>query len=171
MAFIVETGAGLADANAYLSVADFKSYHDDRGNVYTGSNDTAISQAIVQATDYIERRFGPRFVGVRASDIQALSWPREDAVYPDGREALNVPKEVGYATAEYAFRALTAPLAPDPAYDTTNGAVIEREERAGPIVERYKFGNGGMTSTFRSYPAADSLLAELCFSSSFLWRV
>lgn len=171
MAFVVETGSGLSNANANISVADFKSYHGDRGNDLTAFSDPQIEQAIVRATDYIELRFGSRFVGVRLTQTQSLSWPRDDAYYPDGRLAPAMAPEVAYATAEYGFRSLSEPLAPDPDYDVTNGAVIEREERAGPIVERYKFGGGGVISSFRKYPQADALLKDLTFTSGQLWRV
>lgn len=171
MAFTVEDGTGLADANAYISVDAFKEYHDDRGGDYSSYSDEQIQQGIVRATDYIERRFGARFVGSRETATQSLSWPRQYAYYKDLREALLVPLPVQQATAEYGLRALAATLAPDPDYDGTNGKVVEREERAGPIVERYKFGQGGVIYTFRKYPLADAILSELTYSPGYLLRV
>ena len=162
MAFVVEDGTGVPTANAFISVAFFKAYHDERGGDYSAlTPDAKIEQVIVQATDYIQRRFGDKFVGARLTTTQALSWPRQYAYYPDGRAALLVPIEIQQATAEYALRAAAGPLAPDIVYDQTNAPVIEREERAGPIVERYKFGGGGTSTSYRKYPLADSLLKSL----------
>lgn len=162
MAFVVEDGNGLSTANAFITVAFFKDYHEDRGNDISALiPDSKIEQLIVKATDYINRRFGRKFVGRRAYEGQGLSWPRAGAYYLSGWAAEGVPVEVRQATAEYALRANAGDLAPDLTYDQTNAPVTEREERAGPIVERYKFGGGGMASTFRKYPLADSLLTEL----------
>lgn len=173
MAFVAEDGTGLSNANAFADVAFFKTYHDDRGNSYTTlSSDTLIQQVLVRASDYIQRRFGTKFVGLPLNDSQTLAWPRQDAYYPSGWAIEGIPLEVKQATAEYALRAVSGSLAPDPSYDVSNGPIVEREERAGPIVERYKFGQGGMVMTFRKYPLADSLLAPLLVGggSTFLLR-
>jgi len=161
MAFVVEDGTGVQAANAFISVAQFKDHHDTRGNDYSTllPSDTVIQEAIVRATDYLNMRFGLLFVGyVSEHSNQGLSWPRQDAYYVSGKQISGVPVEVVQATAEYALRAASGSLAPDITYDITNAPVTEREERAGPIVERYKFGGGGVASSFRRYPLADKLL-------------
>lgn len=172
MAFITEDGTGLLNSNAWISVAYFKDYHDTRGNDYSGAaSDTVIEQKIVQATDYITRRFMGTWIGYRQGDNQSLDWPRISAFYPDGRAALGVPLELKQACAEYALRAIADTLAPDPTYDDTNAPIVSREEQVGPIREAYTFGYFGATTSFRKYPLADSLLKELTVRGRELLRV
>lgn len=158
MTLVVQDDNGtVAGANGYLSVADFKLYHDARANSYAGSNDSAIGAAIVKATDYLDGRF--RFVGERRNspDIQATQWPRNGAYDGDRRMITGIPREVKEATAEYALRALSAPINPDPSRDVTGAAVAERSESVGPISETVKFV-GGATFVLPKYPTADNKL-------------
>lgn len=117
MPFIVEDGTGLADANAYASVAEVTAYATDRGLAFTGSQ-SAQEAAIIRATSYLDARYGSRFNGERLRlRLQALVWPRSQATDTDGSliDGLTVPREIKAATAEAAIRELATPggLAPD----------------------------------------------------------
>ncbi len=88
MAFTVETGEGLSTANAYVAVAAFKTYHKYRSNSIGTAGSGDIQDAIVKATDYIDRRFRNRFIGIRkerdrstnaTTPAQRLEWPRSGA--------------------------------------------------------------------------------------------
>lgn len=153
MAFVVETGDGLTDSNAYSAVAEVDTYHTDRGNTkWTGSNGVKQS-AIIRATDYIEKRFGKRFRGVRRTKEQSLQWPRINA-YDDADYMYDfneVPEKLKQATAEYALRALLlGELAPDippnvPGMNnatgsttteiTPSGSITAKKEVVGPLEE------------------------------------
>lgn len=159
MAFVVESGVGLSNANAYLSVADFKSYHDDRGQSYASYSDSQIQYAIIKATDYLDYRF--TFIGIRRLETQSLEWPRLNAFYSDGRMASLVPVEVQEACAEYAFRALSATLAPDPIYDDSNSLIANKTSKVGPLEVTKEYSRGGNPVMFRAYPAVDMRLKEL----------
>ena len=67
MAFTIEDGTGVAGANAYITAADTTAYLVDRGrkdeNSWGTAGTNAQNAAIVSATDYIERRWGDRFLG------------------------------------------------------------------------------------------------------------
>lgn len=67
MAFIVENGSGILDANALASVSFVTNYLTDRGRETENSWSTATTaqqqQAIVAATDYMEGRFRDRYKG------------------------------------------------------------------------------------------------------------
>ena len=147
MAFTVEDGTGLNAANAYLALADFKTHHDDRGSDYSDFDDTAIEQGIVQATDYIDKRFGRRFRGCKSTYAQGLEWPRVDAYTDEDYTLRDVPVPLEKATAEYALIALRlardlAPI-PQPGFsivdpvtgevDEGGGQVSEKKEVVGPI--------------------------------------
>lgn len=109
MSIVVETGAGLTNANAYLSEADADAYFADRGNptAWTGANKAA---ALIYATAHIDGRYN--FVGSVQVLTQSLKWPRLDAYDDEGRlEASGaVPTRIEYATAELALLHLSTAL-------------------------------------------------------------
>ena len=160
MAFTVESGSGDSGANAYLSAADVTTHHTDRGN--TAWDDFQIADqetAIVRVSDYLDKRFGVRFVGLRKTKGQGLEWPRLDAFDQDGYllsgpDAL--PRQLLKACSEYALRAaICGVLAPDaplpvPKQDLTDslavrpdqvetGQITRSREKVGPLEEEKWF--------------------------------
>lgn len=161
MAFVAEDGTGLANANSYCSVAFADSYFSDRGiTTWTGA-DSVKQSALIKATDYIENRF--TFKGTPYSDDQALHFPITDC---ETGLAAEMPVKLLKATAEYAFRVLSAELAPDPTVDDTGGKVIEKTEKVGPLEETTKYSEATSIQRFRPYPMADILLKGLVYSSN-----
>jgi len=159
VAFTVEDGTGVAGANAYISVAEAKAYWDDRGFAYGSYSDPQIQVAIVKATDYIEQRYRLRFKGLRESSDQPLSFPRIYLYDANGTLVSGVGARLKAATAEYAQRALSSTLAPDPAIDDTNQVLARKRQKVGPIETDTTF-TGGVAAAFRPYPTADALLEE-----------
>lgn len=159
MAFTPQDSTGLvAGANAYITVAEFKAYHDDRGNSYAAApTDPDIEKAIVRASDYLDERFS--FVGTRRNlrPVQTTEWPRTGAYDRDGAAVNDIPDAVKEATAEYALRAISAALNPDPDRDTSGAAVAKKAEAVGPISESVEFV-GGAVFVMPKYPAADQKL-------------
>lgn len=162
MAFTVETGSGLTGANAYLSVASFKTHHTDRGRSYAAYTDPVIQGAIVKATDYIDKLFGRKFRGWKQSGNQGLAWPRVSAFDNSGYALEGVPAQVAKATAEYAFVALSLGSELAPPEDT--GEVIEATEKVGPIETTYKYAEIGRDTP--AYPEADLWISELLQSTA-----
>lgn len=163
MAIVVEDGTGLTNAQSYTSVAEFKTYHDARGNDYSSYADAAIEYALVKATDYIDRRWGRAFKGYREfpDNPQKLSFPRVYVYDWDGRVIEGIPTKLKEATSEYAWRALSGDLWPDPTYSL--GGILRRvREKVGPIETETEYsGDSPSASTLRAYPPADALLKEL----------
>lgn len=151
-----DTGS-VANANAYITVVEFKAYQDDRGGDYSGAaDDAAIEKAIIRATDYLDQRFN--FVGKkRLGRDQTTQWPRTSAWDRDRFYITNVPEEVKEACAEYALRAIAAALNPDPDRDTSGQTVQSKSETVGPILESVTFVSGGVFA-MPKYPAADQKL-------------
>ena len=156
MAIIVEDGTLVADANAYITVQFFRDWHSVRGitaaSADAGSYTTAlIEAAIVKATDYVDKRFGTKFVGSLRDRDQSLMWPRSDAFtnQDDYIQTTTIPKELKRGVVEYALIALKlGELLPVPApsfnevdLDTgettvSKGGLIQREkQKVGPIEE------------------------------------
>lgn len=161
MAFIPEDGTGIVGANSYADVAFADSYFADRDIAAWSELTTVAKQAaLIAATDYIDAVWGPYFKGAQVSETQALQFPR------DAFEGL--PENLKKATAEYALRASTAPLAPDIEQHPSGYQVSRRFERVGPIEERTDFaflGPGASRKLLKPYPAADLLLRPLLKST------
>ena len=156
MAFTVESGSGDSGANAYVSVAFVTSHHSDRGNSAWNDFTTPEKEAaIIRASDYIDKRFGRQFRGLRKTKDQGLEWPRLDAFDDDGyllTGSDDIPRQLEKACAEYALRAaICQVLAPDPPppvpkqdmTDSTGtrpdqeatGQITRNRERVGPLEE------------------------------------
>lgn len=93
MALIIETGAGVPNANSYgdtdgpTTIAAARSYAADRG-VTLSATDSVVTAYLINGTDYLES-FALRYVGLPADFTQSLSWPRQcvqfdpDTPFPD----------------------------------------------------------------------------------------
>lgn len=140
MALVVEDGTGLADAEAYISVADADTYFAARGNATWAALTTeAKEQALRLGADYMGAVYGPRWCDDRLTATQALDWPRG---------VQGVPEAVKRANAELAVRASAGPLLAD------QGAAVQ-SETVGPISVTYA---EGARQTVR-YVAVDSALS------------
>ncbi len=156
MAFTVEPGTGTAGANAYVIVAYVDTHHTDRGNTAWDDFTTVEQQeVIIRASEYIDKRFGRMFRGLRKTKEQGLEWPRLDAFDNDGyllSGADDIPRQIEKATAEYALRAaICGVLAPDPPLpvpkqdltDSTGtrpdqeatGQITRSRDKVGPLEE------------------------------------
>lgn len=159
MAFIVENGSVVAGANSYATLAYAQSYFADRGRAseFAGTDDQQRGW-LVDATSYIEMRFSTRFISTPFSAAQPLSFPR---ALLDGGPAAWMPDMLLKATCEYAARAKKGPLAPDPLVDKTGHTVVMTSRKVGPIERSFSVAPGSRAQPFRSYPAADALIAPL----------
>lgn len=188
MALTVQDDTGtVVGANAYITVAAFKAYHDDRGNTYT-TDDTKIASAIIRATDYLDSRF--RFRGLALVAGQTTEWPRQagtavfmpwwdisflgvDAVFSgpaaavelsdaSGNPIVGIPQAVKNATAEYALRALAQPLYQDAPAPVGGRLIQEHTVTVDVITETTVYAPSQGTGQFQmpAYPQADMMLAR-----------
>ena len=170
MAFTLETGTGVTDANSYGSIAGADAYHADRGNALWTGDDAVKQAALIRATDHIERAYRDRFIGTRSTSTQGLSWPRDNA-YDDKGEALTlVPEAVAYATYEFALSALSSDLDPDPTYETTGRAVLMQRDKADVLETETRFVGGGMLTRRINRKAEGWLASVLSASANVLLR-
>lgn len=161
MALVVETGAGLANAESYVSVADATTYHANRGNAAWAAlaTDTIREQLLRKATDYMLAVYRPRWAGYRNTTTQALDWPRSEVAMRDGpgmgitvsyyaNDA--VPAAVANACADLALKASSAALIPD-----ETQAV--KSKQVGSVKIEYQ----DYSRATRTYRAIDNLLSPL----------
>jgi hypothetical protein len=90
---------------------------------------------IMRATQFLEGNYFTRWIGLKRTENQALSWPRGFATRRDGWNVSEsiVPKEVKDASCALALRARSTPnLFPD--ISRSDNAI---EEQIGPIRVKY----------------------------------
>jgi hypothetical protein len=163
MTFIVETGAGLSNAESYASVAQADAYHAKRLNTTWASLDAPTKEGLlIKATEYMVGQYRDNWKGQRTSATQALDWPRYNVQLPDvGFGAVDtyvpwnvVPAEVVNACCWLALQANSGELAPN--LDRTI-----KQDTVGPITTIYSDG----APERPRYTAVDSMLAAyLCGS-------
>lgn len=162
MPFVVEDGSGLPNATSYLSVEDADAYFEGKrgASTWNAATEAAKQSALMEATGYLDLRWGAVAYGVPVNDLQALVYPR--TALPTCARGQLVPQQVKNATAEYALRALSAPLWPDPTVDPSGYAVTRKKEKVGPIEEETEYATStdgsGVRPAYPSYPSADALL-------------
>ncbi|EIZ79228.1 hypothetical protein WSK_2073 [Novosphingobium sp. Rr 2-17] len=115
---ITETGAGLPDANCYVTLAEADAYFADRHRTaWAAASDGAREGALIRATDYIDSNY--RF-GDSATAAQALALPLIAQT--------TIPAALKKAVIELAFIALAEDLvAPAPA------SITETEKKLGSM--------------------------------------
>ena len=144
LTLIKEDGTGHVDANAYANAADGDAYHEGHlyASAWTAAATGSKEAALVFATRLIDSQF--QFGGSRATETQALQWPRVNCFDPDKPpasvlsvlllaspfvSASIVPKAVRDATCEMARELLIA------------------DRTASPAGEGLKYQNVGSTQT------------------------
>lgn len=134
MALIVEDGSGLTNAQTYVSPAEVSVYCITYGLAQPASPNTAIMLAM----RYLEGTFFHRWVGYKKTELQALSWPRSNAVKRDGWvvNESTVPIEVKNAVCALAIR---SGLGEDLTPDFTNANMVKKEQ-VGPLLVEYMAG-------------------------------
>lgn len=96
--FVVEDGTGKSDATSYLSVSDFRQYHENRGTDYSSETETDIQSVLNIATEYVDNLYP--YKGQAQYSEQALEFPRSYLLDRRLRDlADEVPQEVQDATA------------------------------------------------------------------------
>lgn len=106
MTVTVDATVGGANSNSFITVATANDYANNALNVtaWTGATTDNKGRALIMATTDLQPL---AWVGLRASDTQALAWPRTDAVI-NGRpiEDNEIPREVEQATFDLAVSIL-----------------------------------------------------------------
>lgn len=176
MAF--DATVGGPSTNAYILETFADTHHTDRNNTaWFDFTSPERQAAIIRASDYVDKRFGRRFVGDRKARDQAMEWPRLSAIDRDGFTFPDIPAQLQKAVAEYALRAaLCGVLAPDPtlpvpkqnlesgAGDRTQepaGEITRKLEKVGPIQEETYYRSPSQASTSNLSAGARSIQSGL----------
>lgn len=160
MGFTVEDGNGLAAANSYATVQDFKDFAEFRVGVTVPDNDTDIQKALVTASSWIDTNFENAFKGYRAYTLQALAFPRAGLIGDDGTELPVgfMPAVLRKAVCILAVEALKG----DPLYTNASGAArVMIEDSIGPIIRKYAPQDPTALTVERQFPEVRATLAPL----------
>ena len=167
MALIVETGAVIAGAESYCTVAEATTRHSNFGNTAWAALTTPqMEQALRKATAYMVQAYQMRWKGYRNSATQVLCWPRSfvykmpyinGAVgsYPYLVADNIVPTEVKDACADLALKSVTETLMTDTTQQVTR-------EKVGQIEVEYS----EFSSQQKRHTAIDAMLAIYLTGSS-----
>lgn len=159
MAFIVEDGTIVEDANAYITVAELKAYWLNRNDPLYDP-DGNLQAAIIIASQYVD--LNNTWRGYIREDVQTLDWPRSEVIDDEGRRLSEsaIPKALKNAICEYAKRQITSQIQPD--VDTDTGAIIMKKEKVDVIEQeiQYQEDSTGYYGIKR-FPLADKWLRGL----------
>jgi hypothetical protein len=135
MAIVVETGAGLSNADALASVAFCDSYHLARLNSTWVGSDEEKESAIRRATMYLSDSVTWSGIRTKGRD-QALAWPRASTFDKEGFgiDTDIIPIEIKNACAELALQELVSPGSMTP---TVTISATRKREKIGAIEVEY----------------------------------
>lgn len=160
MALIIEDGTIVADANSFITVAEWETYLALYGKVATGA-EADKEVALIKAQRAISTRYN--FDGALVEQAQPTCLPRNWSKPIKGFTIANnvVPQDFKDAQAELAFDIQEGA---DPFANATAGAkgpVTGERSKAGPVETETQYGSGGTPFNPRSmsnYTAVNDLL-------------
>jgi hypothetical protein len=165
---VVEDGSGIANANSYTSVSFSLAHFDNRANpaAWSGAATAVQEAALRQATFYLEDVYGANWRGAKASEAQALSWPRSGVTDGDtgfGYDSDEIPTRLQEAVCELALRVVDGDtLNPDVAVGAAGVTTSAVSIGSVSISESY----AGSSSTAPRFPEVHQKLRPLLAVSS-----
>jgi hypothetical protein len=153
---IVETGEGLQNADAYVSITEAQQYFDNRSThtLFTLWNsktqDEKIS-AIRVATEYMDSRYS--FYQSKKTTIQALELPRV------GMET--IPSNIKKATIELSARLLNGENLTS---DYSKQSVISESEKYGDVSFEVQYSEPNGIQVAKQLTYIDSLMKDYAYS-------
>lgn len=149
MALIPQTIEGLSTANSYITITDFNTYHEARGNDISTLDDNTKEQLIIKAMDYIESVYSGYFKGELTNDLQSTLFPRLI------NEIDVLPKQIKEAQCILALKALDGDLLID-----TDKAI--KSEQVGSLKVEYE----AFSNETKKYNQVYNLLRQYMSGSS-----
>lgn len=165
MTLVVETGAGLSDAESYVSVTDASAYFDAHGGPstqWTAASTGTRESALRYATQWLDTHY--TWPGMILNFTQRLAWPRRLARDNEGRLLAAIPWQIIAADCELAREHLISPL--NAAISAGNYLQSVNTSRTdGGDTESIAVTYKANSPSKRSFPLVDDLLAMLVGAS------
>lgn len=144
----IDATVGGAASDSYVTTAEFDAYATAMG--WTA---TITEAALRRARLYLDRVYTWR--GIKATDAQALQWPRYVEGYVDGYPVASdiVPQAIKDAQCELAFLALSEDL-----FATITAGAVTSERKKVDVIEKQTTYAEGSARDRAGYPSVDALL-------------
>lgn len=99
----LDATVGGATSNSYVTVAEADDYFADRAHAESWDDVENKESLLITSTSMLD--WYMKWKGTKATDSQALDWPRLDVSRPDGTvvDSTTIPRDVKQATFELAF--------------------------------------------------------------------
>jgi len=168
--FVVEDGSGKSDANAYVSVADADQYNEDHNadTTWDGLSDAEKEKYIRLATQYLDMKYGRRWIGVRSNEDQALDWPRTGAVDRDGYtlDSDALPQDLVDACVESAIKYAGGE---DLLGDLDNPGIVKKtRSKVGELEDEIEYMGGN--TPYKRYRVIEAIIASITSGTNTLER-
>lgn len=165
MALTKEDGTSVEDANTYNDISDLDAYFALTGRdvtVWSAASTAEKEAAAIIATQYLEGRFGSRYIGYKRDRPQGLEWPRGEAYDPNGWLFANnkVPREITDAHAELSFREFSGTLLAD----NVTGNVKKTSDQVGPLKTSVEYQTGSAGDSNPMYGMVELILRRVLSS-------
>lgn len=161
MAVTIDATVGGASANSFVTLAEMTTYMESRLNADSFDDATTDSKnrALCEATRELSAL---RWAGVRADDVQALSWPRELVVDPDDPSGSTfdddvIPARIKRATYELALGFLKAGTTDIASLDTT----LNVRSQTIDVISTEYYEPGNRVKGLSRYPAVMREIRDL----------
>jgi hypothetical protein len=140
VAFLAETGEGLAGANSYITVATLETIGDLFDYDFSDYTDAQLEKKLMRATMVLDAQYRTSYPGERQNEGQGLEWPRSGATYIDGEEIDEdiVPVEIQNATVEM-VQILIGTTTVQPVIESQGVLSAERVRIEGAVEEEKKY--------------------------------
>ena len=121
----------------------------------------------VRANSYVDVEYSDDYF----TEIGFVDWDDFDVEIKDGIEIDGIPENLKMAICEYAKRAISNSLNPDPDYSNNGLHIKSFREKVGPIDEMTVYQDStNEVSKVRKYPEADSLVSHFKKPKGFFLR-
>lgn len=149
---IVETGAGLSNANSYVDTDYADAYLTNKGTPQEWTDAADTDAALIASTQYIDAIYSARWFGYRQLYSQALAWPRINVLDRDGFIVTGVPRKLKEATVEIAIKILQGLVV-----DNT-GTIKRKRSKVGEIESEVEYVGGRSPTPY--FTLVENLLSE-----------
>ena len=157
MALIIEDGSIVANANSYVTVANFRLYAEARGVTDISEVDSDVEVLLIKAMDFLEGQH-TKYQGCTTSSSQVLQWPRSGVMVDNLSVGVNeIPRALEYAQYALALEVHAGNDLQPTRLPSTKGVISK--EKIGPIEIAYESSKtAGFTPGFAK---AEALLSHL----------
>jgi hypothetical protein len=172
LALIVEDGTQKTDAEAYDTVANVTAYlaEFNPSSAWVALSTAAQETVSRQATFMLDTVYGNRYHGTKASQYQALLFPR-NGIFRYGFELLNseIPLELRRAQAEMC-KEIAEGNEILPSMRASTASLGNTRTKIGPLEFEKRYIGGKSVNETPTYPRLEAILDPIIFSEGYIER-